>query len=327
MSELRVVTVTLNPAVDRVLEAPDFAVGGHSQGRRVALYPAGKGVNVSRVMASLGRRSICAGFVGHKELGMFEEYLERVGQGRIVTQLMVVRGATRDNITIVDPINDTETHLRERGFTAQREDVRRITSKLGMLAREGTIIALSGSTPLGMTPGDYVEIVRRCRRQGAHVCIDTSGPALEALREQPVWMAKLNQKELRTLSGKDTDTLEQVIEASKALASTFGGPVDHVAATMGELGTVLITPQGAWRAWAAIHPGLILSTVGCGDALLAGLFSVLQRSSVPPTGDQWREALTEGVAAASINATMREAGHIDPAKMPEFRELVEVEPL
>jgi len=327
VSDLRIVTVTLNPAVDRVLEAPDFRVGEHSQGRRVALYPAGKGVNVSRVMASLGRRSICAGFVGHKELGMFEEYLERVGEGRIVTQLMVVRGATRDNITIVDPINDTETHLRERGFTALREDVQRITSKLGMLAREGTVIALSGSAPIGLTPDDYVEIVRRCRRQGAWVCVDTSGKTLEALRGQHLWLAKLNQVELRTLTGADTQNVEDVVRAAKSLCATYGGAVDHVAATMGEQGTVLVTPQGAWRGWASIHPGLLVSTVGCGDALLAGIFSVLQKKGLSPTADDWRAALVEGVAAASINATMREAGHIDPSLMPEFRALVDVEPV
>jgi 1-phosphofructokinase len=327
VSDLRIVTVTLNPAVDRVLEAPDFVVGAHAQGRRVALYPAGKGVNVSRVMAALGRRSICAGFVGHKELGMFEEYLERIGEGRIVTQLMVVRGPTRDNITIVDPINDTETHIRERGFTVQREDVRRITSKLGMLSREGVIIALSGSSPQGMTPEDYLEVVRRCRRQGASVCVDTSGKPLEALRGQEMWMAKLNQAELALLAEMPTQTVDEVIKAAKSIARSFGGAVEHVAATMGEHGTVLVTPQGAWRAWASIHPGLIVSTVGCGDALLGGLFGVLQKEGLQPGAEGWRRALAEGIAAASINATMREAGHVDPALMPEFRGLVEVEPI
>lgn len=327
MDDLRIVTVTLNPAVDRVLEAPGFGVGAHTAGKRVALYPAGKGVNVSRVMAALRRRSICAGFVGHKELGMFEEYLERIGEGRIVTQLMVVRGPTRDNITIVDPVNDTETHLRERGFTVQREDVQRITSKLGMLSREGSVIALCGSCPEGMSPADYLEIVRRCRRLGAMVCVDTSGRPLEALKGQEVWMAKLNQAELRTLTGMPTGDVDEVVRAAKALAKAYGGAVEHVAATMGEHGTVLVTPLGGWRGWASIHPGLVVSTVGCGDALLGGMFSVLQKKGLSPTAEDWREALVEGVAAASINATMREAGHIDPAQMPEFRSLVELEPL
>jgi fructose-1-phosphate kinase PfkB-like protein len=96
---------------------------------------------------------------------------------------------------------------------------------------------------------------------------------------------------------------------------------------MGEHGTVLVTPVGEWRAWASIHPGLVVSTVGCGDALLAGMFSVLQKCGLSPTADDWKRALVEGIAAASINATMREAGHIDADLMPEFRDLVEVEPL
>ena len=327
MADCRIVTVTLNPAMDRVLEAPDFAIGKHAAARRVALYPAGKGINASRVLAMLGVRSIAAGFIGKQELGIFEEYLERLGTGRIVMQLLAVHGATRDNITIVDPVNDTETHIREEGFRVQREDVHRVTSKLAMLSRPGTIVAFSGSCPPGVTASDFVEMVRRCRRQGARVCVDTSGEPLQAMRGQELWMAKVNQKELGILSGKDTDTLERVIEAARALCVTNGGPVECVCATMGEHGAVLVCREGAWRAWASIHPGLIVSTVGCGDALLAGLFSVVLRNDAEVSEEIWQRALREGVAAATINATKREAGNLSLDEMKAFREMVEVEPV
>lgn len=327
MADCRIVTVTLNPAMDRVLEAPGFAIGAHAAARRVALYPAGKGINASRVLAMLGVRSIAAGFIGKQDLAIFEEYLERLGAGRIVMQLLAVHGTTRDNITIVDPVNDTETHIREEGFRVQREDVHRVTSKLAMLSRPGTIVAFSGSCPPGLTAGDFLEMVRRCRRQGARVCIDTSGAPLEAMRGQEFWMAKVNHKELAMLSGKDTDSLERTIEAARGLCVSSGGPVECVCATMGEHGAVLICKEGAWRAWAPIHPGLVISTVGCGDALLAGMFAVLQSNGMEATPDLWERALREGVAAATINATKREAGNLSLDEMPAFREMVEIEPL
>ena len=63
MSETRIITVTLNPALDTVLESPKFGVGKHVSATRVVSYPAGKGINVSRALAAIGVRSVATGFV------------------------------------------------------------------------------------------------------------------------------------------------------------------------------------------------------------------------------------------------------------------------
>jgi len=320
MPEIRVVTVTLNPAVDRVLEAPGFAVGRHVKAKRIALYPAGKGVNVSRVLATLGTRSVVTGLVGKNELGMFEEHLERAGEGRIVCQLLIVRARTRDNTTIVDPVEDTETHVRDEGFHVQPDDVTRIGSKLGMLARPGVMMAFCGSLPPGLEPSAFAAIVRRCRDLGAKVVVDTSREALEALRGERLWMAKLNAAELETLAQRPTETLEQTIEASRALSVHGGGVVDHVVATLGADGAVHIGEGGDLRGWVSVHPGRIVSTVGCGDSLLAGMLSILARDA-----KAWERAMREGLAAATANACTREAGFFDPNDLYEFRDVATLE--
>ena len=320
MSDIRVVTVTLNPAVDRVLEAPGFGIGKHVKARRIALYPAGKGINVSRVLATLGTRSVATGLVGRNELAMFEEHLERTGEGRVVCQLLIVRARTRDNTTIVDPVEDTETHVRDEGFQVQPEDVARIGSKLAMLARPGVMMAFCGSLPPGLEPGDFAAIVRRCRDLGARVVVDTSREALEALRGERLWMAKLNAAELETLAQRPTGTLEETIGAARALCTRTGGVVDHVVATRGADGAVLVGEGHAMRGWVSVHPGRIVSTVGCGDSLLAGMLSVLARSP-----DAWEAALREGLAAATANACTREAGFFDPSDLYEFRDVASIE--
>lgn len=322
MPDIRIVTVTLNPAVDRVLEAPGFEIGQHTPVRRIAWYPAGKGVNVSRVLAMLSAGSVATGFIGRGELAMFEEHLERVGEGRIITQMLIVRGRTRDNITVVDPVNDTETHLREEGFTVQEEDVARIASKLAMMARPGRIIAFSGSLPPGMTTDHFADIVRRCRRQGARVCVDTSRDALTALRGEDLWMAKLNAEELTTLTGEPAEEFDDAVRAARALAKSGGGQIEHVVASRGAEGSILVGPDYSKRGWVSVHPGLIVSTVGCGDSLLAGILSVLCRDE-----RALDLALRVGIAAATANATRREAGFVDPEEVAAFRELVEIDPL
>jgi 1-phosphofructokinase family hexose kinase len=313
VSESPIVTVTLNPSVDRVLEAPRFAIGENVRGKVVARYPAGKGVVVSRVLATLGSRSIATGLIGTEELAYFEQFLERQGEGRIITQFLVVRGSTRENITIVDPVEDTETHVREWGFEVQPEDVDRISSKVGLLAHRGAMMVFSGSIPPGVSPDRYVEMVRSCRARGARVVVDSSGLALEAFRGEKLWMLKINARELAEFSGCDTRDEGELVKAARMLTMEAGGPVEHMVVTFGAEGALLLSPEAKLRGRVMVHPGRIASTVGCGDALLAGLLHGGRR-----TGD-WNAAFREGLAAATANALGRQAGLIKLDDVNEFR--------
>lgn len=321
MAERRIVTITLNPAVDRVLEAPGFAVGKHVRGHRVALYPAGKGVNVSRVLAMLGVRSVATGFVGQGELAMFEEHLEEVGGNRVICQLLIVRARTRDNITIVDPIDDTETHLRDEGFEVQPEDVARIASKLALLANEDTIMIFGGSLPPGVSPSAFAHMIDRCDERGARIVVDTSVPALADLHEAGAWMLKLNREELAAMSEMPTESEEQVLAASGSLLQRGKGRFEHVLATMGADGAMFIGDSVALRGRVLVHPGRIVSTVGCGDCMVAGVVAGYTRS-----GD-WKTAMREGLAVATAGAVERKAGFISIEDVEEFREGAIVEPI
>lgn len=321
MAETTIVTVTVNPAVDRVLEAPQFEVGKHVNAQRVAMYPAGKGVIVSRVLSQLGERSIATGFVGRNELGVFEEFLERIGGGHAICQFLVVRGRTRDNITIVDPVNETETHLRDAGFTVQPEDVERLASKVGLLARRDAIVCFCGSLPPGLEAKVLAGIARRCRDQRARVVIDSSGESLRVLRGEDLWLVKLNAAELAEFSGMPTETEADVVAAATAISSRGDGGARNIIATRGPDGAVLVGEGGVAHARASVHPGRIISSVGSGDALLAGFLQELTR-----TGD-WMSALKTGVAVATANAVNREAGLIEPADLNEFVASATAEPL
>lgn len=319
MDEDRIITLTLNPAVDRVLEVRGFELNSHTRARRIGHYPAGKGVNLSRVLATLGVRSVCTGFVGYKELGMFEEFLERVGDRRVTTQLLVIRDRTRDNTTIIDPINETETHLTDIGFTVQREDVRRILSKVSMLAREGATLCIAGSLPPGLLVGDFRSLVIRAQEAGAKVVIDTSAPVLQHLSGERFWMLKANAAELAVISGMPTSTPQQRIEAARSIQIDRGGTIEWVVATAGADGIFIVGPGGIEiTGHVPIHPGLIISTVGCGDALLAGLLAGRAMDT------SWLESAKLGLAAATANATSTEAGALDMESVAFYRSIAEV---
>ncbi len=313
MDRSPIITVTLNPCVDRVLEAPQFAVGANVRGKVVARYPAGKGVIVSRILATLGTRSVATGLIGREELTYFERFLEREGQGRIITQFLVVRGETRENITVVDPVEDTETHLREVGFEVQPEDVTRISSKVRLLGKRDAVMVFSGSIPPGVEPEQYAAIVRSCRAKGARVVVDSHGAALEAFRGEKPWMLKINAKELAGFTGADENDEDALAAAARSLTVKEGGTIEHVVVTLGADGALLVAPEIELRGRVSVHPGRIASTVGCGDAMLAGLLHGERK------GEGWEAAFTEGLAAATANALSREAGRIEPADVEEFR--------
>lgn len=314
----RIVTITLNPAVDRTIRADRFRIGEHQPARTLGSHPAGKGVNVSRTLAVLGTPSVCTGFVGRKELAMFEEYLERAGKGTVTTQLLVVRARTRDNITITDPTDDTETHLRDVGFSVTRQDVQRILSKASMLAREDSVICICGSIPPGVTRGDIRSILQACHDNGAHAAIDTSARVLKALRSDPLWMAKLNHRELAAFANAPTENQEQTVAAARKLAEKNGGSVTHVIASRGAEGVVYIGPHHELIGRVFVHPGRINSTVGSGDALLAGILHA--RYNKQP----WPDAIVQGLAAATANAVARQPGTLDHADIDEFLQLATI---
>lgn len=317
------ITVTLNPAIDRVIEVPGFAVGQHAKGQRIGWYPAGKGINVSRVLARLGIRSIATGFVGKGELVIFEDFLRDQGRGRITTQLLVVHGRTRDNFTIQDPIADTETHVRDDGFTVHRADVRRIVSKVGLLASGGRLVCISGSAPPGVCAGDIRSIIHRCNDAQARVVLDSSVRLLPSLRGERIWMAKLNPKELEAYSGMPTKTEAQTIAAARSVAtpSPAQSGAEWVLATRGEHGAILIGPGTQLKAWTVVHPGMIRSTVGCGDTLLAGVLKARTN------GQGWEQALACGVGAATANAVARTPIEISDSDIEHFTAQAKIEPL
>jgi fructose-1-phosphate kinase PfkB-like protein len=132
---------------------------------------------------------------------------------------------------------------------------------------------------------------------------------------------KLNATELAEFSGMPTATEADVVAAATAISTQGGGGARNVIATRGPDGAVLVGEGGIAHARASVHPGRIISSVGSGDALLAGFLQEITR-----TGD-WLSALKSGVAVATANAVNREAGLIEPADLEEFLASATAEPI
>ncbi|MCC7145011.1 MAG: hypothetical protein IT443_01050 [Phycisphaeraceae bacterium] len=337
-----IVTVTLNTAVDRVLQVPGLAVGGHLKGRRVSRYPAGKGINVSRALQRLGVGSVATGWVGENELAEFEAFLRAGAERRedeahstlrddvwhpsadshpgagVDSQLLPVRGSTRENITLIDPQRHTDLHVREEGFAVTAADLERMRDRLGELSRPGTVVAFCGSVPAGMGAEELADLVEVAGAGGGEVALDLGGELLRqvlALSPGTIWLVKPNAQELGEVLGQaPAADLAAAVAQAKALTKK----VSWVAVTLGADGAVLVGREGQWGGCLPIPASEVCNTVGCGDCFLAGVLAAAARSQDPA------DMLRRGLAVAAANTLEPGAAMFDSKRVTELERKVEV---
>lgn len=314
-SATEIVTVTLNPAIDRLIEVKNFEAGKHLTGRRLDVYPAGKGIRVSRVLAQLGTRSIATGFVGTDELEMFEAYLNEKATVRAVPQLLRVNGPTRENVTIVDPVMDQSTYVRESGFELTEKDLGRMESKIGLMAREDTILCFCGSIPPGLSTDQFRTLVSRSIDAGASVMVDTVGEALKAVLDLPLWLLRMNRTTAAKLTGKPVKTRDQAHEVAKQLCDS----AQVTAVTAGSEGAALCVNGRGWTGHCGLHPGLVVNSVGSGECFVAGLLHSWRLN-----GD-WSAAFAHAIAVGTVHTMTVRAGDVDLDLLPEWTQHVKIE--
>ena len=308
-----IVSVGLNPSLDRIMHVPDLQVGSHMRGRLVSVQPAGKAVNVARLLGLMGTPCILTGFVGAEDRDRFKRSFEKTP---VRVEMFDVHAATRENITLIDPSRGgLETHIRDVGFTVSEDDLGHLKKKLSILAVKGAYVIVAGSLPAEMSPDTFADLLEVCRGKGALVAVDSSGPGLEAVRKaRDLWLIKPNRQELAELAGKPVETEADIKAAAKPLLKH----IDHVVVTLGAEGAYLFSRQGAWRARPHVEHQEVIKTVGSGDALTAGFVQFhAVRKSLP-------ECLRWGVACGTAATFQLRAGVINPYDVKSCCEKVEL---
>lgn len=296
-----VVTVTLNPTIDRIIEVPDFRVGGHLKGRMRSRLPAGKAINVSRAMSALGSPSTAAGWVGGQSLALFEDALRTAG---VAVRLTPITGATRENITIIDPVGHSETHMRDVGPTVTEDDIKRLTTELTALAKPDCLLVFTGSCAPGLDANRFAQILRTCMDAGAHVVVDSSGDHLREAAQLPLWLIKPNLLELGELVGFQISHETEVMEAGRRL----NAHIAVVLVSMGERGAMCFAEGRVLKGRASVPPDRVRSTVGCGDAMLAGFLAATTRSDW-----QVENAFRQALAVSAASAMTDQPALFDPS--------------
>jgi 1-phosphofructokinase len=259
-----IVTVTLNPAIDQTLAVPGFAAGKVNRVTRAESHPAGKGVNVAVVLADLGAPATATGFLGDANAGGFEAVFRAK---RIEDQFVRLPGETRVGVKVVDDDTGETTDINFPGLTPTEAALGELHRRVARLATPGRWFVLCGSVPAGVAADVYATLADAVRGGGGHVALDTSGEPLRAALARGPAVAKPNAAELAELAGQPLDTPADVVAAARDLLLSRG--VRLAVVSMGGDGAVFVE---AGRALLARPPRVrVRSTVGAGDAMVAGL--------------------------------------------------------
>lgn len=258
-----IVTVTMNPAIDKTVEIDRLLAGGLNRIKKVEYDAGGKGINVSKTIHELGGESIATGFLGGNAGKTIASVLEEKG---IRSDFVWVEGETRTNTKVFEE-SGAVTELNEPGPVIGEEQMSGLLDKLQGYAREGTLFILAGSIPNGVDKMIYEKIIRLAHEKGAKVLLDADGELFRNALPAGPDIIKPNRVELEEYAGFDyRASEEELLEMAKKLMEQGIGTV---AVSMGKSGAMFVR-----EGYEVKCPALSVkahSTVGAGDAMVAAL--------------------------------------------------------
>lgn len=273
-----IVTVTPNPSLDRTLEVESLDRGEVVRAYADRSDPGGKGVNVSRALVANGHASRAVLPLGGADGALLASLLQGLG---IEVAAVPIADAIRSNVTVVEP-DGTVTKLNAPGPRLSDVEVEALLERAVAETDGAAWVVASGSLAPG-TPDDlYARLAAAVRPVGARLAVDTSGPALESVLAAGPDVLKPNEEELKEVTGVVPETFGDVVLAANELRSNGVGTV---LVSLGPSGAVLVADGQVLHAESDVI--VPRSTVGAGDALLAGFLAA---------GGEGPAALAEGVA-------------------------------
>jgi len=287
-----ILTITLNPTID-VFGAAKAVVPTHKVRLRDTTHePGGGGINVARVIATLGgaAEALC---LSGGEMGQFLGRLLR--EEGIAHHPIEIAGQTRVALMVRDDTTGLEYRFLPEGPEVTEQDVERCVSAVAD-RRAGFVVA-SGSLPRGAPDDSFARIARAAARNALPFVLDTSGGALKAaLAEGGIHLLKPSRGELESYAGH---ALNDAAMEDVAKALVASRKVEMVAVTLGADGAILATKDGVRRRPAIPVP--VLSAVGAGDSFLGAMVWAL--SGGWAVDEAFRLAVAAGAAATSNPGT------------------------
>lgn len=279
-------TVTFNPSLDYVIQVDDLTLGNVNRTTKEAIFPGGKGVNVSVMLSNLGISSTALGFIAGFTGEQLKKMLTEFGCDTDFIELK--EGLTRINVKIN---SNEESEINGQGPDISNAAIEQLFEKLQNL-KEGDILVLAGSIPNTLPENIYEIIMEKLQEKGIRVVVDATKELLLNVLKYHPFLIKPNNHELGEMFGVTLNSDEEIITYAKKLQEKGA---ENVLVSMAGDGAILITEDGA--IYKGLPPkGKVVNSVGAGDSMVAGFLTGFLN-----TGD-YEKAFRLGIATGSATA-------------------------
>ncbi len=280
----RIVTLTLNPAVDSSCSTDRVRPLHKVRTTNERFDPGGGGINVARVINELGGISFSVFLAGGRPGDVLEELVHRAG---VRSHRIAINDPTRVSHVVFEESTGQEFRFTPEGPRIAPEEWREALDFVELL--DVDFVIASGSLPRGVPVDVYARLSAELKPRGGRLVLDTSGPPLAATLEQGVFMAKPSRGEFAAMVGSDLSDPKDLEEAARQVVAN--GKVEHLAITMGHDGALLASRDGV--RWLATPEVEAKSAVGAGDSFVAGMVHGLNN------GESIDRSFALGVAAGT----------------------------
>lgn len=293
-----IITVTLNPAVDRTVEIDNFEIGAVNRIASERVDAGGKGINVSKTIKSLNGNSKSLGLIGGKTGLFIKDYLDKMG---IVNEFIQIQGETRTNLKIVDKVSKTNTDINESGPQISCEDIDKLDNLLFKSLEKESTVVFSGSVPAKVDTRIYGRWIKKLKSEGIKTILDADGDLLKYGIAEGPYLCKPNIKEFEMLTGKKIESLDEIKSMGEKIAKENG--IEIMVISMGDKGAIFINKAGSY--YADTLEVEIKSTVGAGDAMVAALAYCLDMGH--NMEEMIRLSMASGIAAVMSSGSQAAA--------------------
>lgn len=306
-----ILTVTMNPAIDTLYEVPNFALGKVQRPNKTLMTAGGKGLNVARVAKLLGEDVGATGLLGGSRGEFIRANIEEQG---IMNLFTPISGESRICINVIDSIQGESTEILERGPAISEDEYRKFVDDFKRLAKEASVITISGSLPQGVPDECYRTLVE-C---GEKVFLDSGGAAFQLGLQAKPYMVKPNEDEIASLypdlSLSSHGVSDDHVTAIQRLSESG---VTLPVITLGAQGSLIGVGSAVYVVKAPIISAV--NTVGSGDSYIAGCAVGAHRGYDPI------DMAVLGTACGTVNALYEHTGFITPEDVEEYKKEITYE--
>ncbi|MFP4016046.1 MAG: 1-phosphofructokinase family hexose kinase [Halanaerobiales bacterium] len=307
-----IITVTLNPALDVIIQLDTLNIGELNRFEEVSVRAGGKGINVARVLNTLKKDLLAMGIMGGHTGKRMQEIMEEEGIRFDITPTVF---NTRENIKIVET-DGRETEVNQNGQVSMTSYLR-FKESLRKQLEDANILILSGSIPEGLSPDIYQELILLAKEYDVKTILDTSGDPLRRGIESKPYIIKPNLVELSNLIGRRLSSMSDVYQSIQTILDKG---VENIIVSVGEQGAFYANKEYCYQ---IVPPEINVAdtTVGAGDSMVAGLAIAIEE------GYDFLQMAKYVTSIATLYVSGRSINNQNIAEMKEILEVLEGEQL